>query len=190
MASSLLYFLGWLLGVIHARTSSTVDHSIINENVLFNKDGEMSLSSSRWILTLVLDINVYDNFITQLTADIKNAKNVTEWISKHYSHTDMAGYLSVFRSLQDEVITLEEMNNDIKQSFLNLKTLKNRPKRAILEILSGVLGFIFGNSVSSSDLNNIRANINVLAQNQQIISHGLEKKFVSFKCYTICSQAK
>ena len=73
MASSLLYFLGWLLGVIHARTSSTVDHSIINENVLFYKDGEMSLSSSRWILTLVLDINVYDNFITQLTADIKNA---------------------------------------------------------------------------------------------------------------------
>ena len=175
MASSLLYFLGWLLGVIHARTSSTVDHSIINENVLFYKDGEMSLSSSRWILTLVLDINVYDNFITQLTADIKNAKNVTEWISKHYSHTDMVGYLSVFRSLQDEVITLEEMNNDIKQSFLNLKTLKNRPKRAILEILSGVLGFIFGNSVSSSDLNNIRANINVLAQNQQIISHALEK---------------
>ena len=175
MASSLLYFLGWLLGVIHARTSSTVDHSIINENVLFYKDGEMSLSSSRWILTLVLDINVYDNFITQLTADIKNAKNVTEWISKHYSHTNMAGYLSVFRSLQDEVITLEEMNNDIKQSFLNLKTLKNRPKRAILEILSGVLGFIFGNSVSSSDLNNIRANINVLAQNQQIISHALEK---------------
>ena len=93
------------------------------------KDGEMSLSSSRWILTLVLDINVYDNFITQLTADIKNAKNVTEWISKHYSHTDMAGYLSVFRSLQDEVITLEEMNNDIKQSFLNSKTLKNRPKK-------------------------------------------------------------
>ena len=135
----------------------------------------MSLSSSRWILTLVLDINVYDNFITQLTADIENAKNVTEWISKHYSHTDMAGYLSVFRSLQDEVITLEEMNNDIKQSFLNLKTLKNRPKRAILEILSGVPGFIFGNSVSSSDLNNIRENINVLAQNQQIISHALEK---------------
>ena len=65
------------MGVIHARTSSTVDHSIINENVLFYKDGEMSLSSSRWISTLVLDINVYDNFITQFMADIKNAKNVT-----------------------------------------------------------------------------------------------------------------
>ena len=49
----------------------------------------MSLSSSRWILTLVLDINVYDNFITQLMADIKNAKNMTKWISRHYSHTDM-----------------------------------------------------------------------------------------------------
>ena len=73
MASSLLYFLGWLLGVIHARTSSTVDHPIINESVLFYKDREMSLSSSRWILTLALDINVNDNFITQLTADIKNA---------------------------------------------------------------------------------------------------------------------
>ena len=120
MAPGLLYFLGGgggLLGVIHARASPTVDHSIINENVLYYKEGEMSLSSSRWILTLVLDINVDDNFITQLTADIKNAKNVTEWISKHYSHTDITGYLSVFRSLQDEVITLEEMTNDIKQIF-------------------------------------------------------------------------
>ena len=117
MASNLLYFLGWLLGVIHARTSPTVEHSIINENVLLYKDGEMSLSSSTWILTLVLDINVYDNFIIQLAADIKNAKNVTEWISRHNSHTEMAGYLSVFRSLQDEVITLEVMTNDIKQRF-------------------------------------------------------------------------
>ena len=75
-------------------------------------------------LTLVLDINVYDNFITQLTADIKNAKNVTEWISKHYSHTDMAGYLSVFRTLQDEVITLEEMNDDMKRRFFKLKNAK------------------------------------------------------------------
>ena len=115
---SIVFPRGWgLLGVFHARTNPTVDHSIIHENVLFYKDGGMSLSSSNWILTRVLDINVYDSFITQLAADIKNAKNVTEWISKHYSHTDMAGYLSVLRSHQDEVITLEEMNNDIKRSF-------------------------------------------------------------------------
>ena len=44
----------------------------------------------------------------------------------------MAGYLSVFRSLQDEVISLEEIINDIKQSFLKLKTLKNRPVERIL----------------------------------------------------------
>lgn len=177
MAPGLLYFLGGLLGVVYAGTSPTVDHSIIHENVLFYKEGEMSLSSSRWILTLVLDVDVYDNFISQLTADIKHAKNVTDMISRHYSHAEkqMVGYLSVFRSFQDEVITLEEMNNDIKQSFIHLKTMKSRPKRAVLEFLSGVLGFIFGNSLSSSDLNDIRANINVLAQNQQIISHTLEK---------------
>lgn len=176
MAPDLMIFLGGLLGLVGANLSPAIDHSIIHENVLFYKDGEMSLSSSRWILTLVLDINVYDNFITSLTADIKNAKNVTEWIARHYRQdTEMAGYLSVFRSLQDEVITLEEMNNDIKRSFLNLKSLKHRPKRAIFEFLSGVIGFLFGNSISSSDLNDIRANINILAHNQQIISHTLEK---------------
>ena len=82
----------------------------------------------------------------------------------------MAGYLSVFQSLQDEIRMLEAINTDIKNSFLNMKTLKIRPKKALFGFMSGVLRFLFG-TLSSSDLNDIRGHINTLAGIQQLISH-------------------
>ncbi|MCG7882404.1 MAG: methyl-accepting chemotaxis protein [Candidatus Thiodiazotropha endolucinida] len=171
-ASSLSLVLVFL--VVLVKSDPAVDHSILSENVLFYKDGEMSLSSSRWILTLVLDIGVYENFIGKLASDIKMAKNVTVWISKHYSSQRLAGYLSVFQSLQEEILMLENMNIDISRSFLNLKTLKHKQKRALFGFMSGVLGFLFG-TLSSSDLDGIRASINILARNQQLISHTLKE---------------
>ena len=77
------------------------------------------------------------------TSDLKTAKNITVWMSKHYSSEKMAGYLSVFQSLQDEILMLEAINTDIKNSFLNMKTLKIRPKKALFGFMSGVLGFYF-----------------------------------------------
>ena len=38
----------------------------------------------------------------------------------------------------------------------------------------GILGYLFG-TLSSSDLNGIRGNIDILAKNQQLISHTLER---------------
>ena len=61
----------------------------------------------------------------------------------------------------------------MKHSFLTMKTLKSRLKRAIFGFMSGVLGYLFG-TLSSSDLNGIRGNINILAKNQKLISHTLE----------------
>ena len=90
------------------------------------------------------------------------------------SSDKMAGYLSVFQSLQDQLTMLENINTDIKHSFSNMKTLKSRPKRALSRFMSGILGYLFG-TLSSSDLNGIRGNIDILAKNQQLISHTLER---------------
>ena len=124
MARGILYLLIGILGLTLVGSDPLIDHSIINENVLFYKDGEMSLSRSRWILTLVLDIGAYERFIVKLTSDLKTAKNIMVWMSKHYSCEKMAGYLSGFQSLQDEILMLEAINTDIKNSFLNMKDLK------------------------------------------------------------------
>ena len=105
---------------------------------------------------------------------LKMAKNLTVWMSKHYNSSKMAGYLSVFQYLQAQLIMLENINNDINRSFSNMKTLKSRPKRALFGFKSGILGYLFG-TLSSSDLNGIGGNINILAKNQQLISHTLER---------------
>lgn len=97
MARVTVFLLILGFGLVLIESDPAVDHSIIHENVLFYKDGEMSLSSSRWILTLVLDIGVYKNFIGKLTADLKMAKNLTVWMSKHYSSDKLAGSFSLFK---------------------------------------------------------------------------------------------
>ena len=49
MAHGILYLLVGIVGLTFVGSEPAIDHSIINENVLFYKDGEMSLSGSRWI---------------------------------------------------------------------------------------------------------------------------------------------
>ena len=69
----------------------------------------------------MLDIRFYERLIDKLTSDLRMAKNLTVWMSKHYSSNTMARYLSVFQSLQDQLIMLENINKDIKHSFSNKK---------------------------------------------------------------------
>lgn len=77
----------------------------------------------------------------------------------------MAGYLSVIRFLRDAILMLEAIKTDVKNSFLNMKTLKSRHKRALLGFMARLLGFLLG-TLRSIDLNDIRSNINTLARNQ------------------------
>ena len=70
MARVMFFFLSGLLSLVYDGSDPAVDHSIIHENVLFYKEGAISLSSSRWILTLVLDTGVYERLIDKLTSDL------------------------------------------------------------------------------------------------------------------------
>ena len=55
----------------------------------------------------MLDIGVYERFIDKLTSDLRVAKNLTVWMSKHYNSDKIAGYLSVF---QGQLIMVETNN--------------------------------------------------------------------------------
>ena len=58
--------------------------------------------------------------------------------------------------------------------FEEHKSLMKRSKRAVLPIVGKVLSFLFG-TLSSEDLDSIRRNVNVLAQNKQKITHVLQE---------------
>lgn len=174
MAFVRLCFLLGMLGMTYAKENYITEETVLHENVLFYKDGEMSLSRSRWMLTFVLDINVYEGFLKELAIDIGNASKLVDLLSKHYEGSQLAGYRSTFKSMQEELRTLEPMNLEIMNNFIGLKSLGGRSRRGIFNFVGNTMSFLFG-TLSEADLNDIRANLGTLASNQQEISHVLEK---------------
>ena len=174
MDYAILYVLFGMCGMVYMTDNYTTRETVLHENVLFVKDGDMSLSRSRWIMTFVLDINVYEQFIHKLHNEINDADKLGETISKHYDKPKLEGYFSVFKALRGEIKTLKDVNMEIKNSFADLKSLKKRSRRSILPWVGSALSFLFG-TLRSSDLTDIRNNIGSLAKNQQTISHVLEK---------------
>ena len=63
---------------------------------------------------------------------------------------------------------------EIKNSFVDHKSLKKRTRRSLLPWVGSALSFMFG-TLSSSDLTDIRNNIGILSKNQQTISHVIKK---------------
>ena len=59
------YLLFGMCGLIYMTSENTTKETVLHENVLFVEDGDISLSRSRWIMTVVLDINVYGNIYSQ-----------------------------------------------------------------------------------------------------------------------------
>ena len=44
---------------------------VINENVVFHKENEVSITRSKWLFTFVIDLNPYENFLLSLALDIE-----------------------------------------------------------------------------------------------------------------------
>ena len=174
MEFAILYILFGMCGLVYMTNNYTTKETVLHENVLFVKDGDMSLSRSRWIMTFILDINVYEEFILKLNKEINDAASLGETISRHYDKPKSEGYLSIFQALRGEIKSLQDVNLEIKNSFADLKSLKKRSRRSLFPFIGSALRFLFG-TLSSSDLSDIRSNIGTLARNQQTISHVLEK---------------
>lgn len=156
----ILKLLFGMLGIIKASDSN--EQSILHENVLFHKTGQISLSRSRWLLTLLIDFSVYENFIKKLNYDIKNASALAEIMLRNYDAPNEKGYLNVFKGLKLEITSTEEMIFELQTSFANLRSLnilkKPRPKRALLPFLGAALNNLVG-TITEADLATVRGNI-------------------------------
>ena len=80
MEFAILYILLGMCGLVYMTNNYTTKETVLHENVLFVKDWGMSLSSSRWIMTFILDINVYEEFILKLNKEINDAASLGEKI--------------------------------------------------------------------------------------------------------------
>ncbi|ESO92964.1 hypothetical protein LOTGIDRAFT_161992 [Lottia gigantea] len=151
-------------------TIDVTDSNVVNKNVLFRPVKKISPSNSRWRLTIVHDVKPHVNFVDTLSIDIaRTLLTVDEIIQNYMAHE----YVLTLDKMKIEIVTLrdeiEGLLDDIGD-YRSLSKNSNWKKRALIPFVGKALTWLFG-TVSNSDLELIRGNINILATNQQAIKH-------------------
>ena len=76
-----------------------IEAFVINENVVFHKENEVSITRSKWLFTFVIDLNPYKNFLSRLALD-RNLIQV-------YDNPRRQGLLNSFIGLNKEIEALQ-----------------------------------------------------------------------------------
>ena len=113
----------------------------MHENVIFNQINEIMLTKSTWLMTIIVDLDSYQNFQDTLSTDIDNASAFAEIVTERYTKDKHANYRATFKSLHHEVRTLKATFDGIVDSYIDLISLRN--KRAILPLGGEILLFFF-----------------------------------------------
>ena len=147
---------------------------IVKDNVVFYKRNDVSTTRAKWLVTFVLDLYPYSQFIELYKEDIKNAAVFAETATAYYKHTGEKEYSAIFGSLFQEVQHLNETQLSIQSSLMEYKSLHSLTKRSILPFVGKILSFTFG-TLTSQDLSSIHSAISSLNANQQNILHLVEQ---------------
>ena len=134
---------------------------VINQNVVFHKANEVSITRSRWLFTFIIDLNPYENFLTSLALDVENAAIVARNLVQVYDKPRWAGFLNSFYGLQKEIEALQASRLNLIESFVEIHSLKSRSKRSLIPIIGKALHFLFG-TLTSSDVKKIKRNIKLI----------------------------
>ncbi|MCG8033766.1 MAG: envelope fusion protein [Candidatus Thiodiazotropha taylori] len=158
--------------------------SFMHESVFFHKIGQFSMSRSRWLVSFVIDLGVYENFLVRLSQNINNASQLVDEVAKRHKMPPTNDYHEVFEGYKAEIGVIQEMHNDIVFSFNEYKLLREprvstRAKRGIFNFVGDIMGSLFG-VLTSTDIEKIQRNIKVLARNQMDLAHAFQESISVF----------
>ena len=151
--------------------------SLMHESVFSHKVGQFSMSRSRWLVSFVIDLGVYENFLTRLSQSIDNVSNLVDKVLDKYQSPPTKDYQTVFEGFKNEIAVIQDMHNDIVYSFNEYKLLREprtRRKRGVFNFIGDIMGSLFG-VLTGTDIEKIQRNINTLAQNQLDLAHAFQE---------------
>ena len=158
-------------------TASTLH---VQEHIIFNKIQEISTSNAIWKLTLVSDLQPYDDIFEQTLLYIRKINKVTVHTIAAHNKGQPSEFSVHFSVVQNELKFINKTRNEIFKKFIQYQTLGRvkkyntmRKTRAIIPIIGQIYGTLFGLS-TEKDLSDIRRAINELSDNQQNIKHVIE----------------
>ena len=168
---------------------------ITRNNIIFDRNSEITLSRNSWKLCYVIDLAIYDVIFGDSLDYINLAENMTtRIITTHKSRAVNIDFTSHYVNLRRKLTDLNSTRERLVDSFNNYKTLQKRQpryagirnlnenekrvKRALIPIGS-ILSGLFGVG-SQDDIDEIRRVINKLGTQQKEISHILAKSLTVF----------
>ena len=151
----------------------------MHDSVFFHKIGQFSMSRSRWLVSFVIDLGVYENFLIRLSRNINNASHLVDEVIGKYHQPPTNDYKRVFEGFKGEIGVIQEMHNDIVFSFNEYKLLREprasaRAKHGVFNLVKDIMSSLFG-VLTSTDVEKIQRNINTLTQNQLDLAHAFQE---------------
>ena len=150
----------------------SADAVLVRQNTVFNKISDAGLTRSRWLISMVIELSPYTQFLTKLNLDIGKARNLVDSTAAKFDSPRTPEYKAAIAKLGREVNSLQVSYIDIVADFSKYKLLNPRNKRSIVSIFSPIL-HLFG-VVTDDQISALRHNVAALAANQQDIAHVLE----------------
>jgi len=108
---------GLYLLILFGLTIGLSDNLVVRKNVVFQQLNKITTTRSRWLVTLTIDLNPFDQFLTKLSHDIWNVTAIAKYISKKYDRPDKTSFLKAFMGLEKELGIVKETHQTIKFSI-------------------------------------------------------------------------
>lgn len=146
----------------------------VTENVVFEKTRDLSVVRSKWLFTFFMDLRSYQGYMQGLWENLKQAEKVINEVVKNDENTNI--YKHIWIRQATELDSIKEMYAVAKQELNDIIDIQQQPikrvKRAILPFGGKILNWAFG-TLTKADLRKINDHINVLADNQEQLTHVL-----------------
>ncbi|XP_053400522.1 uncharacterized protein LOC123555201 [Mercenaria mercenaria] len=145
----------------------------LRDNVVFMKSNQVTFTRSAWKLALTLDLDPYDQFITNISEDAdKIERTIRQTILKYDAIKTNPNFVLTLKSLEQELSRLKYTYLKLRSKFNNNKFIRN--KRSLLPFIGSLFHGLFG--VSTDDqINAVRRNVAKLAGTQETILHVLDE---------------
>ena len=141
---------------------------------MFERVNRISISKSRWILSLMVDLKPFDSYLAELKRRVLDASVAAKTAYHRFNKSDLARFASVFSHLTKEVNHLKQRRDVVMSVFDEYHSIGGRMKRSLFPFLGKALSWLVG-TVSEDDINNVKSGLQVLKQNQGKIMHILSK---------------
>ena len=148
----------------------------VRQSVVFRKINDVTITRSQWRISFVVDLQIYTDvtraFLEALTEVQIQISTAIREVGRQFPGNH-GKYQVHLVSMIEELNLLNYSRLALEETFLDYRGLK-RPKRSIIPWVGSVLSTMFG-TASEGDLDDIRDNLQQLQDNQDKMTHVIEK---------------